>query len=271
MTITLIIGKDSNLSKYLVNTIDNSILISSRELQQNIDILSEYKEKKINLIFNNFQSSTLLNKLDNSVEYISNTILVTAKILEYFRGCNISKIIYTSSSSVYGNNISCKESDTLKPLNLHASLKVANEKLIEKYSSERNIDYSITRIFNMYGGEDRFSIISKILKAIKSKKAITIVNHGNAIRDFIYIEDVAAIYKKILTTNVKIINIGTGEGVSIKTLIDFLSNRGITLKVNNISKDELKISTADTVLLSKLIGIISFKHVEEYLVKELKL
>lgn len=269
---TIIIGKNSNLSLFLKESVTNSILVSSREIGENINILDAYKDKKINLIFNNFQPATQLNSTSNSSAYVTNAILSTAQVLDYFKDTHINKIIYTSSSSVYGNNILCKEHDELKPMNLHAALKVANEKLIEKYCIDNTIDYTITRIFNMYGGNDTFSVVSKMLRAYRNKEVLTIVNNGNAIRDFIYIDDVVMIYKKLLDIkNVKILNIGTGSGNSIKGILDFLSHNDIKIEVGNIFRDELKISTSDARLLNETIGRYYFLGIEEYLSKELNL
>lgn len=269
VTKTIIIGKNSNLSNVLRNKFKNTIVVSSRKLIDDINILEKYKNQKINLIFNNFQSAIQLNTLDSAKNYVSNSLLVTAKILDYLKGSQINKIIYTSSSSVYGNNILCSENDELKPLNFHASLKVANEKLIEKFCLENSIDYTIARIFNMYGGEDRFSVISKIIKAYKNQEVLTIVNNGNAIRDFIHIDDVVEIYAKIIKQkNLKVLNIGTGNGTSIKTIIDFLKNHNKILKINDIFVDELKISTADIRLLNEVFHKEKFISIEEYLKKE---
>ena len=269
--LTLIIGKNSNLSEQLFLRLNNSVIISSREISKNINVLNQYKSIKINIIFNNFQQSTKLNNLENSSKYIESAILVTSKILDFFKDTEVNKIIYTSSSSVYGNNILCKESDELKPLNLHSSLKIANEKLIEKYCNDRDIDFTITRIFNMYGGDDRFSVVSKIINAIKNRTKITIVNHGNAVRDFIHINDVVEIYARLLDKKVNIVNIGTGEGTSIKTLLDFLHYKGIEIEVENLTRNELKISTSDITRLSESIGEMSFKKIEQYLSEELGL
>ncbi|PHS56046.1 MAG: NAD-dependent epimerase [Sulfurimonas sp.] len=272
MILTIIIGKNSNLSKKLFNKLPNCFLVSSRELLESVDVLSQFKNKNKNIIFNNFQPATELNSIQNSELYIKNSILSTSIVLEYFKDTDVNKIIYTSSSSVYGNNIFCKEEDALRPMNLHASLKVANEKLIEKYCNENSIDYTIARIFNMYGGDDKFSIISKILYMYFNKKDLTIVNNGNAIRDFIHIDDVVSIYLSILNLqNVKIVNIGTGYGSSIKNILDFLLNNDIKIKTKNIYKDELKTSTADTKLLFKIINKETFIKIEDYLKVELKL
>mgnify|MGYP000313932295 CR=1 FL=1 len=269
---TLIIGKKSNLSKKLVKKLNNVVLISSREVFKNINILENFKDESINIIFNNFQPATKLNSNENYAEYIKSSIFVTSTVLEYFRNTNINKIIYSSSSSVYGDNSFCTETDILKPSNLHSSLKIANEKLIEKFCREQKIDYTISRIFNMFGGNDEFSIIKKIVNAYFDNAEITILNNGTAIRDFIHIDDVVEVYAYILgVKNVKILNIGSGVGNSVENILSFLENNGIKIDTFNIQREELKISTANSRLLTKVTNKSSFKKVEDYLFKELKL
>ena len=68
----IIIGKNSNLSNRIVEKLKHSKVISSREILNNIEILSEYKKQGIKLIFNNFQPSTKLNEMVNTEEYIMN-------------------------------------------------------------------------------------------------------------------------------------------------------------------------------------------------------
>lgn len=272
MILNLIIGKNSNLSVELSKKLANCILISARNILINSDVLEKYRTQNINVIFNNFQPAINLGRLDNASKFINNSINTTAIVLDYFKETNINKIIYTGSSSVYGNNILCNENDELKPMNLHASLKVANEKLVEKFCIENSIDYTIARIFNMYGGDDNFSIISKIIKAYKNNEELNIVNNGNAIRDFIHIEDVVDIYSKILDKkDIKILNIGSGNGSSIKNILDFLNNHNIKIKTKNIQREELKISTADISKLKELLKKDTFFEVEDYLKKELNI
>lgn len=272
MQYNILIGKNSNLSKKLSLKLENCFLLSSRDLLLDLCSLDMFKDKEINLIFNNFQPATQLGDMHSARGYIGNSIAVTAQILDFFVKEKINKIIYTSSSSVYGNNILCNEKDELKPLNLHASLKVANEKLVENFCLKNNIDFTIARIFNMYGGDDNFSVVSKIINAYYSSDELTIVNNGNAIRDFIHIDDVVNIYKNLLVVKkIPVINIGTSNGISIRSILEYLKNHGANLRTKNIVKNELKISTADNNLLLNLLGDISFVEVEEYLKKELNL
>lgn len=266
MIITLIIGKNSNLSQHLSKKIDNSILISSRDLLLNTEVLKPFLKQKINIIFNNFQPATKLNKLDNATDYIQNAITTTAVILQYFKSAQINKIIYTSSSSIYGNNALCHEYDLPAPLNLHACLKLSNELLVSKYCQDNKIDYTITRLFNMYGGNDIFSIISKIIDSVQHKTTITLINQGSATRDFIHIDDVVNTYYLLLDiSHTPIINIGTGQGKNVKEIVAYLTNKGHSIATKDINLVELKQSIANNDKLLSIHPEIVFKKIEDYL------
>ena len=118
---TIIIGKRSNLSKKLFNVLDNCILVPTSDIENNISSLIQLVgNDEINLVLNNFQTSTHLYDNTNFVDYINKAILNTAKVLKFLIENNIiiKKLIYTSSSSVYGNNKFCSESDDGTPLAL---------------------------------------------------------------------------------------------------------------------------------------------------------
>lgn len=273
MNINIVVGKKSNLSKQLSKSIENIYLISSDNILEEFNKIHFVNYDSINIIFNQFQTASKLNDISEPTKYINRSIYSTSLVLDYIKKNNIkvNKIIYTSSSSVYGNNTLCKEDDMTQALSLHSSLKIANEKLIEQFSSDNNIDFTITRIFNMYGRDDNFSIISKIISNIRNKKELTLVNNGEAIRDFIHIDDVVSIYKKLLNLkNTQIINIGTGESKSILFLIDFLKENNVDLKTNNIYKNELKVSICNIDKLLNVMGNTNFNKVEEYLLNQVK-
>ena len=269
---TIVIGKDSNLSNHLIGKLNNSTVVSSRDIMSDVNVLSKYKDQEINLIFNNFQPAIKLNEMVNAEEYTMNCIGVTSKILNYCLTGNIkmNKIIYTSTAAVYGDNKCSVETDELKPSSLHASLKASNEKLIEKFCVDNKIDYTIVRIFNMYGGNDEFSIISKILLAIRKNKELTIINNGNSIRDFIHVQDVADIYVKLIDIkNVRVLNIGTGIGKSVKNIIKSFKKYNANISTKNIFLNEIKTSTANIEILSKLLNKKSFIQIEDFIKQEL--
>ena len=75
----------------------------------------------------------------------------------------------------------------------------------------------------MYGHNDNFSIIHKLIQNINKKKKITLYNNGNSIRDFIHVDDVCKIYLSLLNSKKSnIYVIGSGLGIKIKDIVNFL-------------------------------------------------
>ena len=113
----------------------------------------------------------------------------------------------------------------------------------------------------MYEFNDVFSLISKIVDCKKNSKKIVLYNHGEGVRDFIKITDVVKIYKKLLKNKfIGTIDIGTGEGIQIKNLIDSLK-----LKYKSKSSlNEQKISIANTSKLKLIYPSLNFFNIERF-------
>lgn len=271
---TIIIGKRSNLSQHLLGAIENSVSVSASDAVRYLAQFDWHNHQPVNLILNQFQPATKLGDLSNPIDYINNAIVSSAKILHSIesQASNINKIIYTSSSSVYGNNPACKETDAPAPISLHASLKLANEKLVSSFCDQHAINYTLARVFNMYAGADEFSIVSKIIRAVKQRQTINLINQGGAVRDFIHINDVTRAYQQILSTNAvdKIMNIASGRGVSVALILDYLQQQNIQVSTHNIKQEEIKTSIANNDRLSRLIGQHQFQLVEDYVLNELQ-
>jgi UDP-glucose 4-epimerase len=272
--LNIIVGKRSNLSNHLLDSLDNAIAISSSQAIEALSQLDWSQIDKVNLILNQFQPATRLNDLSSPTEYIDNAISTTANILMFIKdkSSKVNKVVYTSSSSVYGNNESCIETDVPQPLSLHATLKLANEKLVSQFCSAEDIDYTIARVFNMYGGNDEFSIVSKIIKAYKKQHSISLINDGNAIRDFIHISDVVEAYKIILTSSdIDVVNVASGHGKSVRIILDYLHERDIEISTSNIERDEISVSIANNAILKTMLAPhYRFESVEDHVLSELQ-
>ncbi|WP_298749193.1 NAD-dependent epimerase/dehydratase family protein [uncultured Arcobacter sp.] len=273
---TLIIGKRSNLSNKLNYAIKDSELIASKSILAEEFSFGKYVNYDgINIIINTFHPTLKFDEFNKPKEYIENSIYVLSLILNQILKENfskkINKIIYSSSASVYGNNNYCYEDNSLIPMNLPASLKISSEKHLEQFCENLEIDYTIARIFNMYGGDDNFSVISKIIKAAKDKKKITLINNGTSIRDFIHVDDVVLSYVRILKRKkVTCLNIATGKGVSVKMILDYLELHGYSIEYKNIEKKEIKVSTANVSKLNDLINVEKFQRVLSFIETKLK-
>ena len=262
-----IFGKNSNLSNNLNNYLKNSKLISLEDLIF-LKNKKKIKNAKIYLIINKFYPSSKLNRINKLENFYESSILYTAKLLDLIESLNIAKIIYTSSSSVYN---SIGDDNYLNNRDLYSSSKLACENMVKNFCKKRNIEFVIARVFNMYGAQDEFSIISKMLKSIKEKKKIFLTNNGQSVRDFIHINDVCKIYKKlILIKGSFTVDIGTGEGTRIIDLARCLSPK-LKFVLKNSLNDETENSIADNRFIKNKLRYKNFFSLETFFRKKLNL
>jgi UDP-glucose 4-epimerase len=262
MIFTYILGR-GYLSDNLRKKIALSKVFSAKDFIKNINSIN--RKKKINLIINSSYSVNKLNYFHSYKALINKSIFEISKILDLLNPSIINKIIYTSSSSVYGSISSDKDTTEHNNRGIYAALKLSVESMIKNFCYKNNVKLSICRVFNMYGRNDNFSIIKKIDLARKNKFKLTIYNKGNSIRDFIHVDDVAVIYKNLLKNNTffKVYDIGTGKGLNI---IEIINKVGINR--DNILFEEKKVKETPSAIADnkdiKKIFKKKFKSVENY-------
>ena len=263
MTSTYIIGT-GYLSYNLKKKINRSKIYNARDFIKNIHLIN--KNKKINLIINSFYTTKKLNEIISYEALVNKSIYEISKILDLLNPKIINKIIYTSSSSVYGlirNKIKLKEHHNRGS---YAALKLASESIIKNFCIDKKIKLCICRVFNMYGKNDTFSILNKLYAVKRNNSKILIYNNGKSIRDFIHIDDIITIYSSILKKpNIfEIYDIGTGKGLSVMEIVNKLeiNKNNIILKKKTI--DEIPISIANNQDITKKIFKKKFKNVEDY-------
>lgn len=185
------------------------------------------------------------NFIKTNIEGTSNVFLLAS----HFK---IRKIIFASSSSVYGDldptqdKHEYKKGNSLSP---YAFTKQASEDFARIWSEKTGLKYIGLRFFNVYGpGQRNDSEYSAVIpKFISEKEQISINGDGSNIRDFTYVDDVCkAIQSAIITSNNnQIYNVGTGQGTSIKSLADKLCQSKKIIYEKERSSD-VKKSIAET-------------------------
>ena len=157
---------------------------------------------------------------------------------------------------------------------IYATSKIAAENLISNFCYKKKISFINARLFNMYGDNDNFSIISKIIYSYQKKKKLKIYNYGNSVRDFIHADDVAKIYLKLLKNKKKYFttfDIGTGKGVKIIDLLNLIKSKDFSYNFVKKEIDEAENVLADISKLKKELNNIRFKKVENYIKSKLKI
>jgi len=170
--------------------------------------------------------------LINPWAYEKSNILGTLNIFELAKKFNIKKVIYASSSSIYGGNkkVPFSEEDKVdKPISLYAATKIANELMAHTYHHLYKIDMVGLRYFTVYGPFGRPDMaMFKFTKNIFEDKPIEVYNFGNMKRDFTYIDDIVGGTIKAINFCLnnedicEIINLGNSKPIELNYFIELL-------------------------------------------------
>lgn len=176
-------------------------------------------------------------------------ILGTKNVLDFCLKRKVKKIIFSSSSEVYGEGGRnfLKEDSFLKPKSVYGVTKVVNEEYIKAYCKKTKLNYNICRFFNIYGTKQRNDfVIPNFINKIKKNQAIKIYGKGNQIRSFCYVDDaVGALLKLIFNKNKNkntTYNIGNNKEpikmINLAKLIFRLTNKKINIKKIDFLKSD---------------------------------
>lgn len=158
-------------------------------------------------------------------------------VLEACRRSKVKKVVFASSSAVYGNVR--KSFDPLSPRNMYAASKLIGEILVNTYVAKGYFDGLILRYFNVYGiGENSKgayrSIISIFLESIEKNGKVMIYGNGKQRRDFINVKDVARITFELAMNHSGTFNVGTGKSTSWNEILRHLKAEGLQFTESHI-------------------------------------
>ena len=142
----------------------------------------------------------------------------------------IRKIIYSSSSGVYGKlnySKNVKENATIAPVSAYSISKRACEFYLKSFYKENKITSIAVRLFNVYGPrQDERMVVSRFISQAKNNKPITIYGSGKQTRDFTYIDDCVKVFDLIdrKVNGFQIINSSKGKDLNILNLAKKIKN-----------------------------------------------
>jgi UDP-glucose 4-epimerase len=167
----------------------------------------------------------------NPAKYMDNNVLGTASVLSAMREAGVKKIVISSSATVYGEpkSLPILEDAPLSAANPYAASKIAMEVLCEAFHKTDGFDVTTLRYFNPYGpGENHIPethAIPNFIKAAMEKKPVPLYWKGEQVRDFIYVEDLAAAHIAVLgLSGYNVFNVGSESGVKIIDILTKLSD-----------------------------------------------
>jgi UDP-glucose 4-epimerase len=176
-----------------------------------------------------------MSKVGPSIENIEfcteQNVVGTQNVLVAARDAKVSKVVYSASSTYYGNQKAPQQEDA-KPecLNPYALSKFVGEQYCELFTRLYGLPTICLRYFNVYGprqpGVGAYALVlGAFLRQRKEGKALTIHGDGSQRRDFVHVRDVVRANILALESEAKgvVLNVGSGTNHSVKELADMIS------------------------------------------------
>jgi len=203
-----------------------------------------FKSHSFDMVCNLAAQAGVRYSIENPEAYIDSNINGFLNVLECCRHHGVKRLVYASSSSVYGNSKAVPFDETVNvdhPISLYAATKKSNELMAHTYSHLYGIETIGLRFFTVYGPWGRPDMaLFLFTDAIFNDRAINVFNHGDLSRDFTYIDDIVKGINATLLEDQKnknlyrLYNIGNSQPVQ---LVDFIA--AIENKIGKVAKKNL--------------------------------
>ncbi len=170
----------------------------------------------------------VLRTLDNPVKVLDDVTGIR-NILNLSKNSRVKRVMYSSSSEVYGEPVEIPQNEETTPLNSklpYAIVKNIGEASLRSYHQEFGLEFTIFRFFNTYGPKQSPDfVISKFIKSALADEDITVYGDGLQTRTFCYIDDNVDTCLKVFYDDLHVndvLNIGSDKELSIKELAELV-------------------------------------------------
>jgi UDP-glucose 4-epimerase len=180
-----------------------------------------------------FHLAALISGRDSLFEpdqYLDVNVAGTLRVIEFVAERRIPRILFASSSTVYGDaGVEQISEEVLpRPVTVYALSKLAGEHLLSLYGRMHGFSHVSLRLFNVYGPRQAIdhpyaNVTCKFSHAAATGGTVQRYGDGEQTRDFIYVDDVVDVFLRLADgSRDSIYNVGTGSDASINSLLDRL-------------------------------------------------
>lgn len=195
--------------------------------------------------------------LETPEDYVDVNLGGLLRVIEFASERRVPRIVFASSSTVYGNQGASALNETTPPdpLTVYALTKLAGEHLLKLYGAMRGFSHCSLRLFNVYGPRQApdhpyANVTCKFSHATANGLPVTLFGDGEQSRDFVYVDDVVRAFLAVLDgSREAIYNVGTGQGARINDLIAALgaiSGRPLEVERHPPWPNDIRSIRADT-------------------------
>lgn len=265
----------TNLTKELISRGNKVISLDIRKPQFGKPIVSNIidpswidKVGKVDYVFHLAATVGVDYVSEHPFETMNTEIYGMSNIIKYAIKYKPRKIIYTSSSVVYGNKDNAQEKNELNTDSSYGVAKYLAEIYLKELKKKYNIDFSTGRLFNVYGFyQNQKMVIAKWIDLAFKNKDIMVYGDGQQTRDFTFIDDVTKVLIMMATNpkaNGELFNIGSGKGTKLFDVANSIKNLSGSQSKIIFKKPSKKIEKFDSIRKrycnnSKVGRILGFK------------
>jgi len=250
-----------NLSTGKKENINKECKFTKLDLCDKKHLFDYIREVNPDIVFHLAALARIQPSIEDPIKWNDNNVNATLNLLVACKKSKVKKIVYSSSSSVYGDNkIPFCEKQPPQPKNPYALSKYACERWCRLFVELYDMDITVLRYFNVYGLRqvlegDYATVIGIFLKQKEKNISLTIVGDGTQKRDFTYVKDVVmANIKASQVRGFGVYNIGTGKTYKIRDVAKMIqpdctmhqyglkrsTEAKVTLAKNKKAKKEIK-------------------------------
>lgn len=212
--------------------------------------------------------------IDNPLHFEKNNTLSTVNILKACADSNVKRLVYSASSSAYGNAIKLpsKEEDPIDPISPYAMQKYYGEVVCKMFANVYDIETVSLRYFNVYGErqnlEGAYALVMCVFARQRlNNEPLTIRGDGEQRRDFTHVKDIAKANILAMNSNKvgrgEVINIGNSDCRSVNQIAEMIG--GPTINVEPVV--EPRRTLADNSKAKDLLGWSPTIVIEEWVSK----
>jgi UDP-glucose 4-epimerase len=208
--------------------------------------------------------------------YTEHNVLATQRLLEAAIAGGRPKLVYASSSSVYGDSrtLPLREDGPCRPVSPYGVTKLAGEHLASLYHRSHGLDTTSLRFFTVYGPRQRPDMaFHRFLRAARDGGPVTVFGDGLQTRDFTYVDDIVAAARAAALSGRagSVYNVGGGERVALNDvlgMVEEVTGRPLRIQRQEAQKGDMRDTFADTSAASRELGFRPTVSLREGLARE---
>lgn len=256
--------KERNLEKSL--SIEAFSLIEG-DLNNSTDMKTLFSGQNYDVVIHLAAKAGVRPSIKHPLDYTKVNIQGTQNLLEMMKIEGIKRLVFASSSSVYGNSTDVPYKEDMNvndPISPYAATKVAGEVLCSAYWHLFGISATCLRFFTVYGPRQRPEMaIAKFIRKAYNGESISVFGDGTSSRDFTYIDDIIQGVVSAVHTDLgyEIINLGESATIDLNSLIALIEK----LTGKEVKKDHFEMQPGDVFTtyadISKAKDLLNYKPI----------